>query len=145
MNVKIFGINTLGKYVASTTLYDYATDSKGNLISDGKGGYVKVSTHKYAMQPIIAKYANSQGISDFVNGLTPDISVKEDVANLLQFGDENETMLKAALDYIKGLKSQSVLIVSNLANSKLLFSSKDQNRFAHEMFVDPLIFTRRTK
>jgi carboxyl-terminal processing protease len=120
-------------------------DSKGNLISDGKGGYVKVSSHKYAMQPIISKYANSQGVSDFVNGLTPDISVKEDIGNLLQFGDENETMLKVVLDYIKGLKSQSVSSVSNLANSKLLFSSKDQSRFAHEMFVDPRKFTRRTK
>lgn len=145
MNVKIFGSSTLGKYVASTTLYDYAVDSKGNLISDGKGGYVKISSHKYAMQPIISKYANSQGVSDFVNGLTPDISAKEDYGNLLQFGDENETLLKAVLDYIKGLKSQRVPSVSNLANSKLLFDSKDQNRFAHEMYVDPGKFTRRTK
>lgn len=145
MNVKVVGTNTVGKYVASTTIYDYARDSSGNLIPDGKGGYVKVSNHKYAMQPIIAKYANSLGVSDFVNGIAPDITAKEDAGNLLPFGDENETLLKAVLDNIKGLKSQSIGNPSSLANSKAIFGIKDKVRFSRDMYIDPRKLEKRTR
>lgn len=145
MNVKVVGTNTVGKYVASTTIYDYARDSSGNLIPDGKGGYVKVSNHKYAMQPIIAKYANSLGVSDFVNGIAPDITAKEDAGNLLPFGDENETLLKAVLDNIKGLKSQSIDNPSGLANSKAIFGIKDKVRFSRDMYIDPRKLEKRTR
>jgi C-terminal processing protease CtpA/Prc len=145
MNVKLIGTTTVGKYVASTTLYDYAMDSSGNLIPDGKGGYVKVSNHKYAMQPIIAKYSNSLDVSDFVNGFTPDINAPEDIGNMLPLGDENETMLKATLDNIKGLKSQGVVSRSSLANSRFVFGSKERNRFSRDMYVDPQILLKRKK
>ena len=144
-NTKVIGTNTYGKYVASVTIYDYAVDSNGNLIKDSSGNYVKVSTHKYAMQPIVAKYANSLGVSDFVNGLTPDISANEERWNLLPLGDENETLLKVALDDIKGLKSQVLPISSAMSNAKSIFGSKDQNRFSRDMYVDPQKFVRQTK
>ena len=133
MNVKSFGTNTYGKYVASLTLKDY--DSNDNL----------VTTHKYAMQPIVAKYANSLGVSDFVTGLTPDITLKEDIGHMLPLGDENELLLKAVLDNIKGLKSQSLTNVTSLANAKSLFGSKDQMRFSRDMYVNPRKFVIRTK
>jgi hypothetical protein len=120
-------------------------DSSGNLIPDGKGGYVKVSNHKYAMQPIIAKYSNSLDVSDFVNGFTPDINAPEDIGNMLPLGDENETMLKATLDNIKGLKSQGVVSRSSLANSRFVFGSKERNRFSRDMYVDPQILLKRKK
>jgi carboxyl-terminal processing protease len=137
MNTRLIGTNTYGKYVASVTLYDYAVDSKGNLIPDGQGDYVKVSSHKYAMQPIVAKYSNSLGVSDFVTGLAPDIAAKEDVGNLLPLGDENETLLKVVLDNIIAGKSLSLPKPTALANSNLLFSLKDKNHFGHDMFVNP--------
>ena len=133
MNVKSFGTNTYGKYVASLTLKDY--DSNNNL----------VTTHKYAMQPIVAKYANSLGVSDFVNGLAPDFAAKEDIGNLLPLGDENEALLKAVLDYINGLKTQRIANVSSLANSKYIFGSKEQSRFSHDMYIDPQKLVKRTK
>jgi len=89
MNVKSFGTNTYGKYVASLTIKDYDSND------------ILVTTHKFAMQPIVAKYANSLGVSDFVTGLTPDITLKEDIGNMLPLGDENELLLKAVLDNIK--------------------------------------------
>ena len=133
MNVKSIGTNTYGKYVASLTLKDY--DANNNL----------VTTHKYAMQPIVAKYANSLGVSDFVTGLVPDITLKEDIGNMLQLGDENETLLKAALDNIKGLKSMRLTTPSSLANSRSLVARKDLMQFSRDMYVDPQKLTKRNR
>ena len=146
VNARVIGLNTYGKYVASVTIYDYALDSKGGLIPDGKGDYVKVTNHKYAMQPIVAKYANSLGVSDFVNGLTPDLVLaKEDIGNMLPLGDENEQYLKATLDYMKLGKSLSLPNPSSLANSKYLFGLKDKYGFSRDMYVRPEKFLNRTK
>jgi len=133
MSVKSIGSNTYGKYVASLTLKDYDSNDK------------LVTTHKYAMQPIVAKYANSLGVSDFVSGLAPDYTAKEDVGNLLPFGDENETMLKVVLDVIKGLKSQAIPNPTNLANSKAIFGSKDALQFSRDMYIDPRKLEKRTR
>lgn len=146
VNARVVGTNTYGKYVASVTIYDYALDSKGNLIPDGKGDYVKVTNHKYAMQPIVAKYANSLGVSDFVNGLTPDlVTPKEDIGSMLQLGDENEQLLKAVLDYMKAGKSISLPNPTSLANSKYLFGPKDQYGFSRDMYVGQGRVLNRTK
>jgi C-terminal processing protease CtpA/Prc len=133
MNVKSVGTKTYGKYVASLTIKDY--DSNDNL----------VTTHKYAMQPIVAKYANSLGVSDFVNGLEPDITLKEDIGSMLPLGDENEILLKAVLDQIRGLKSQGLTNVSSLANAKSIFGSKDRLMFSRDMYVNPQRLVRRTR
>ncbi len=133
MNVKSIGTNTYGKYVASLTLKDYDVNNK------------LVTTHKYAMQPIVAKYANSLGISDFVTGLAPDITQKEGISAMLQLGDENEELLKIVLDYMKGLKSQVLPNVGGLSNSKAVFSSKDKSQFSREMYVDPQRFQKRSR
>jgi C-terminal processing protease CtpA/Prc len=133
MNVKLFGLNTYGKYVASLTLKDY--DANNNL----------VTTHKYAMQPIVAKYANSLGVSDFVTGLVPDVVVDESKAAMLQFGDENEYLLKTVLDYIRGLKSQRLATPGSLANSRSLIARKDLVQFSRDMYVDPQKLTKRNR
>ncbi|MCK9411625.1 MAG: S41 family peptidase [Prolixibacteraceae bacterium] len=133
MNVKLFGLNTYGKYVASLTLKDY--DANNNL----------VTTHKYAMQPIVAKYANSLGVSDFVTGLVPDVNVDEKKSAMLQLGDENEYLLKTVLDYIKGLKSQRLTTLGSLANSRSLVARKDLMQFSRDMYVDPQKLAKRSR
>jgi len=133
MNVKSVGTNTYGKYVASLTLQDYDSNNK------------LVTTHKYAMQPIVAEYANSLGVTEFVSGLVPDITAKEDIGNMLQLGDENETLLKIVLDNIKGLKSQNIVTPSSLVNSKSVFISKDQSRFSRDMYIDAQKLGKRTR
>jgi C-terminal processing protease CtpA/Prc len=148
MNVKVIGTNTYGKYVASATIYDYAVDSNGQLIKDNKGNYVPVTSHKYAMQPIIAKYANSLGVSDFVNGLAPNIKYREDstltdIVTMRQLGDESETMLKLALDNIKGLKTASV--GSSFPISRRIESSIGKVPFVYDMYIDPQKLEKRTK
>jgi C-terminal processing protease CtpA/Prc len=129
MNVKLVGINTNGKYTGSTTIKDW--DENGNVNPN----------HKYAMQPIIVKYSNSSGVSDYVDGLVPDIILEEDVANLLPFGDPNETLLKAVLDDMKGLT-----VIGGLKSAQLGFQkvadSQDFKPFGTEMYVNPLRKTR---
>lgn len=124
MNVKVVGINTNGKYTGSTTIKDW--DENGNVNPN----------HKYAMQPIIVKYSNSAGVSDYVDGLAPDIQVEEYVANLLPFGDPNETMLKAVLDDMKGLP-----VIGGLKSAQMGFQkvadSQDFKPFGTEMYVNP--------
>ncbi len=124
MNVRVVGINTNGKYTGSTTIKDW--DENGNVNPN----------HKYAMQPIIVKYSNSAGVSDYVDGLVPDIKVEENVDNLLPFGDPNETMLKAVLDDMKGLP-----VIGGLKSAQTGFQkvadSQDFKPFGTEMYVNP--------
>jgi C-terminal processing protease CtpA/Prc len=125
MNVTVVGTNTYGKYVGSFTIKDY--DSKGNL----------VTTHKWALQPITVKIANSAGVSDYVNGLDPDpaLTAKEDIGNLLPLGDENEMLLKMCLDRIKGQKAASLYTPTRLANSAYIGGSRELKRFSHDMYI----------
>ena len=86
------GTETHGKYTASITLYDSPDFTKDNINPD----------HKWAMQPIVLKIANVMGVSDFYNGLTPDIFISEDYKNLGILGDPNERLLKTALNAMEG-------------------------------------------
>ncbi|AXT59021.1 peptidase S41 [Aquimarina sp. AD10] len=91
IDVVQIGDTTTGKFQASVTLYD----SPSLLSKDG------VSTaHTYAIQPLILKSANANDVSDFVNGLTPDVPFTERVLNLGTLGEVEEPLLKAALDFI---------------------------------------------
>ena len=92
MNVYLIGGQTIGKNVASTTFYK-ANDSK----------------NKWGLQPIIAKFYNSLGKSDFTAGFIPDI-LDEDSWNMpkKQLGEIDEALLGAAIACITGeTKSQA--------------------------------------
>lgn len=53
----------------------------------------------YYFFPITFKYTNSEGYSDFVNGIAPDHHVADDIAH--DFGNTSESCLRAALHYIE--------------------------------------------
>ena len=99
MNVITVGTRTLGKYVGSITVKDII-DNKGTVNPH----------HKWAMQPIVLKVANSAGASDYVNGLAPQIEIAESVRNLSTLGDLNEPLLKTAVSAITGTTSKSAAI-----------------------------------
>lgn len=82
---------TYGKYQASRTLYD-----SNNFGRDGAN-----PNHAYAMQPLILKSLNKVGNTDYDNGLTPDIELKENYLNLGVLGDANETLVAAAIAHIE--------------------------------------------
>ena len=131
LDVVNIGWNTAGKYVASATIRDW--DANG----------VVNPSHKWAMQPIIVKTTNSLGVSDFVNGLIPDISIKEDIANLLPFGDQNETLLKSVISNLKGAALTPVESKSAKIGWVDVFDSQDQKPFAKQMYIAPLLDIRK--
>jgi hypothetical protein len=92
MTVEQIGDVTVGKNVGSVTLYDSPTFGSEN----------RNPNHRYAMQPIVLKIANSVGFGDYFNGLAPTYSLKEDFGNLGVLGDPNEPLLSTALGKISG-------------------------------------------
>jgi len=124
MQVYNVGINTAGKYVASFTIQDW--DANG----------VVNPNNKWAMQPIVVKIANSAGVSDFVDGLVPDYSLEEDIVNLLPFGDQNETLLKAVLNNIKGLPPTAITLKSQKLGLKKVFDTRNISQFSKQMYIN---------
>jgi len=131
INVRLVGAQTVGKYVASITLYD-SNDF-------GKNG--ANSNHKYAMQPIVLEEVNKLGEND-KDGFVPHILLEEDLANLGVLGDDNEPLLRATIDDIIGASSKYSLTKSmkyeTVTNNKLHTLLKDnmyiENNKMKELF-----------
>lgn len=122
MDVVLVGSNTHGKYVGSITLKDYI-DNNGTVNPN----------HFWAMQPIVLKLENASGVSDYVDGFTPDIELSESYRNLVTLGDENEPLLKAALDHIRGISAVKSLVEydqDEIANSRSKYP------YSKEMYVE---------
>lgn len=126
MDVKVVGDSTVGKYTGSITIKD--EDSTGKAISS------------WAMQPIVVKYANSKGVSDFYQGLFPDIYAEEDFAHLIPFGDPNETLLKIVLDDMQGITVTSQTLKSAKMGLRKVYDSQQLKRFGKDMYVNPQKF-----
>jgi len=94
IDVVQIGETTTGKFQASVTLYD--SPDFGRLNAN--------LNHTYAIQPLVLKSTNSAGVSDYIDGLTPNFQIKEDFENLGILGEPNEPFLKVAIDVILGNK-----------------------------------------
>jgi carboxyl-terminal processing protease len=106
MDVVLIGDTTYGKNVASTTFYDEDHTDK----------------NKWGMQPIIAKYFNSLGESDFTSGFVPDYVVRDGGLNMKEFGDRNEPLLNKAMNDILGTQTLPLVQMraETIKTSKLL-------------------------
>lgn len=123
ISVVTVGDTTFGKYVGSATLMDY--DDDGNLNTK----------HKWALQPIILKFANANGETDFVNGLPPSIFKEEEIDNLLALGSMNESLLSLAISRISGGTKKSAVRTNDIKLRKVA-DSKDFKPHSKEMFID---------
>jgi hypothetical protein len=104
------GDKTTGKNVGSITIYDYI-DNDGN----------KNPNHKYAMQPIVLAIANSNGFSDYTDGLKPNYEVKESVSQMGILGNTQEGLLSKAIQVINGTDlSRSSIRQDNLIENRLI-------------------------
>ncbi len=94
IDVVQIGQTTTGKFQASVTLYDSPNFSRkhSNLNTN----------HTYAIQPLVYKSSNANGVTDYIDGLAPDVEIKEDLNNYGILGDTEETLLQAALNHILG-------------------------------------------
>ena len=83
MDVVQIGTTTYGKCYASWTIEDSAEPKR----------------HNWAMQPIVLKYINADGFTDFIDGLTPDFHIEEPLL-LAPFGSLEDPLLARALEEI---------------------------------------------
>ena len=90
INVVQIGTTTYGKYQASVTLYDSDNFSNQNVNR----------SHSYALQPLVLKTLNVNGVTDYYNGINPDYEYEERAFDMGQVGDLNEPMLNFTLDII---------------------------------------------
>ncbi len=139
IDVVQIGTATTGKYTASVTLYDSNNYGKANANPN----------HKYAMQPLVLKSANSNGVTDYFNGLTPDYLITyttssgtEEGENLLglgTLGDVNEPFLEKALSLITGTTTKSSDSKFNKITGvkvEAISDSKDFTPLGKDMFVE---------
>jgi hypothetical protein len=82
MQVVQIGEPTYGKYVGSWVLPD--------------------DNEEWAMMPIVTKYSNNAGYTDFVDGLTPDYEVEDDLVEAVPFGDPTDPMIAKAIELATG-------------------------------------------
>ena len=123
INIIQIGIKTVGKNVGSITLYDYTDNDQ----------QIKNPKHKYAMQPIVLKIANSENFADYNYGLEPDIEYREKASNLGIIGDKTEPLLSLALNHISGSSEKKVEIKESL--TPIFEPSIDRNQL---MFIDKI-------
>ncbi len=87
MEVIQIGTATYGKCYGSVTIDDWEDPKR----------------HNWAMQPIVLKYANALGYTDFVEGITPDYEVEDNLLSASPFGSLNDPLLSKALEDISGV------------------------------------------
>jgi carboxyl-terminal processing protease len=87
MNVVQVGENTYGKYTGMWAI----------------GDTEEVPRHNWGIFPIVMKYANANGKTDFKDGLEPDYYVEDDLMTAVPFGDQSDPQLGKALELITGI------------------------------------------
>ncbi|WKN42742.1 S41 family peptidase [Tunicatimonas pelagia] len=94
MDVIVVGEPTLGKFYGSWVIPDL----------------VEPARHNWAAMPIVLKYTNAVGASDFAEGLTPDYAMEDDLLYARPFGDPADPLLGTALSLISSEQSARTLI-----------------------------------
>lgn len=132
INVIQIGDVTVGKNQASITLLD---DPRGRIPYSGKTRQEASPLHTYALQPIVSRTENSLGFSDYGNGLSPDVILKESITNFGTLGDINEPMLAKAIEEITGTTSKSLLRKPEI-KSEFISDSKMMQPTKDNMYID---------
>jgi carboxyl-terminal processing protease len=144
INVVQVGNYTSGKYQGSFTLHD----SPNYSLRDENGKIHVNPNHTYAIQPLVLKYANKNGVTDFVDGLAPDIIIFEDLENLGVLGDPSETLLKAAINDILGNSQEATTSTQKKMMSgefKFVGESKMFNPGYQKLIIDDMPLMKPTE
>jgi C-terminal processing protease CtpA/Prc len=86
MEVISIGEPTFGKFYGSFVIYDEQNPPR----------------HNWAIVPVVLKYTNANGFTDFVDGVTPDYYVADNLLEAKPFGDPTDPMMAQAISYITG-------------------------------------------
>lgn len=147
IDVVQIGTKTTGKYTASVTLYD----SK-NFGKEGAN-----PNHTYAIQPLVLKSANANGVTDYSNGLAPNYLITyqstsgtregENLSNMGVLGTSTEPFLAKALSLISGSsakfeasKSQEKIMGLDI---KSVADTKDFTPLRKDMYIDELTLPQK--
>ena len=125
------GETTRGKNEFSITLVDdienafiYASDRENKINPDNSWG----------IQPLVGRNENADGFYDYTDGLVPDITLVEDLANMGVLGDPNEPLLARAIEEITGVTSKKGFGVQMAAKS--FASSRFHTPARDNMYLD---------
>ena len=122
MNVILVGKKTYGKYTGAWIIPDPADPPR----------------HNCALVPVVMKYANAEGYTDFNDGLPVDIEVEDDLMNAAPFGSLDDEVLYKALEAIVGPSQMPAkkIAVQPVPYEFLDNKVKEPRR---NLFVDPVI------
>ena len=104
INVIQVGQTTSGKNVGGlAVVYDYIDNTNSTINPD----------HSYAISPITFSVANSEGFSDYANGLSPSdgFTLAEDFLNMGVLGEVSDPLLALALNDITGSSARTPIII----------------------------------
>jgi len=93
LDVVLVGDTTYGKYTGSFTIKPSEWYDKPSVYADFEN---------WGLQPIIIRFANSQGVTNFTNGFAPDFVVGDALLPAYPLGDISEPLLKKAVENITG-------------------------------------------
>ncbi len=119
------GETTTGKFQASVTLYDSPNFGRQNVNPN----------HTYAIQPLVLKSVNSAGVSDYVNGLDPDIQISENYGNLGVLGELSDPLLNTAVNTLVGNR---ISIDNNFIKYQFVGESSMKDLNYQRMYIDKI-------
>lgn len=93
MNLTLVGDTTYGKYTASIT------------VKPTHMGYTPAQLagmENWGIQPIVIRFANSQGVTNFKNGFAPNHQVRDELLPAFPLGTLQEPLLRKAVENITG-------------------------------------------
>jgi C-terminal processing protease CtpA/Prc len=128
INVIQVGDDTVGKFQASITLYDSEDFDRENANP----------AHRYAMQPQVLKSLNSVGRTDYIDGLAPDIRLREDFENLGTLGNPDEPLLQACLQDISPGTVSTSIAKGNLLQLEQVSGSTELQKLGDEMWKEDI-------
>ncbi|PTN10302.1 C-terminal processing protease CtpA/Prc [Mangrovibacterium marinum] len=104
MNVVQIGEATYGKYTGMYVLPD--------------------DNEEWCMLPVVMKYANANGYTDFSDGLQPDYEILDDLLETVPFGDPADPMLAQALSLIT---TGAPVATASVKSAKMKLISRELN------------------
>lgn len=119
MAVTTVGDTTYGKYTASITLKpeDFYSSSYAAEIDN------------WGLQPIVLRYANAWGVTDFKDGFAPDIEVYDDLFEAYPLGDLSDPLFAAAVEDITGTPVVSAMKSAHKPHPKYQIFDRGFSRF----------------